>query len=289
MKKFIKKYFKGISWQNQYFSVIFYIIDIADGIVRKINGLGELPKYSIRIRSVGIESQFGGKVFAELGAVTADLLKDHARLEPESKILEIGCGRTAFALSKVLNDGNYIGMDINKKSLESCNTNPLFKKKNYKFDLIDIINPLYNPNGQLDAKNYKFPYPDESVDIIFMISVYTHMLPEEIQAYNREISRLLKPNGRCLFSTFIMDYGHTGGIDFPYDHGFYRLHQEKNPEKAVGYNQKFLVDDFASVGMKLFKEPMLGIWHKEEIDTPRVDFGQDVVVFAKNGKLSIDK
>ena len=66
------------------------------------------------------------------------------------------------------------------------------------------------------------------------------MLPDDITNYVKEISRMLRKQGKCFFSTFIMNYGFSGGINFPYSRGYYRLHQETNPEKAVGYNQDFL-------------------------------------------------
>lgn len=284
LQKGLRKRFKHVSWKNPYLNFVFHCIDIPDLIVRQINQLGHVPKYSVRVRSNGINNQFGGKQFAQTGEFIAQLLIDQALLVPESKIIEIGCGcgRTALALTKILHDGNYIGMDVDEISIDACKNNQLLKNKNFRLDWMDIYNPEYNPSGKVSAKSYKLPYPDQSAEIIFLISVFTHMLSDDVSHYISEISRILRPGGRCLFTTFLMDYGQEGKlIDFPYRHGYYCLHQESNPEKAVGYYRNFFEEAFASVGMSLLKTPLLGHWRSSSVEVPLIPFGQDVMIFTK--------
>ncbi len=284
VRKLLRKKFKDVSWRNPYLSFVFQGIDIPDFIVRKLNKLGHFPKYSVRVRSNGINNQFGGNQFAKTGKFIAKLLIDHAFLLPETQVIEIGCGccRTALALAEILNDGKYIGMDIDKVSINACRENHLIKTKYFCIDWMDIYNPEYNPQGTISAKSYKFHYPDQSAEIIFLISVFTHMLPSEVSHYISEISRILCPGGRCLFTTFIMDYGQEGKlIDFPYPHGDYCLHQESIPEKAVGYYQNFFEEAFDSVGMTLRETPLLGHWRSSAVEVPFIPFGQDVMIFTK--------
>jgi len=100
-----------------------------------------------------------------------------------------------------------------------------------------------------------------------------------------ETARLLRPGGRCLFSAFLMDYGYAGGIDFPHDHGFYRVHHEGLAEKAVGYNLSFFEETFAEHGMVLSKKPLIGGWRGEYNSVkPDTAFGQDILVFEKSMK-----
>jgi SAM-dependent methyltransferase len=292
IKKWLRKHFKGVSWKNQYLNFVFHCIDFPDLLVRQANELGHLPKYSVRVRSNGINSQFGGNQFAQNGKFIAQLLIEHALLVPESKVIEIGCGcgRTALALTQILDEGNYIGMDIDEISISACRENPLIKSKNFCLDWMDIYNPEYNSQGKISANSYKFPYPDESADLIFLISVFTHMLPNEVSHYISEISRILCPGGRCLFTTFIMDYGQEGKlIDFPYGHGYYRLHQESIPEKAVGYYRNFFEEAFALVGMSLLKTPLLGHWRSSPVESPFIPFGQDVMIFTKDKATEVSE
>lgn len=52
-------------------------------------------------------------------------------------------------------------------------------------------NLLYNPRGKLVAENFSFPFEDCTFDIIFVKSVFTHILPKEVDNYLKQITRLL--------------------------------------------------------------------------------------------------
>ena len=52
---------------------------------------------------------------------------------------------------------------------------------------------LYNPQGGLETARTPLPFPDASFDLISMISVTTHLGPEDVLHYAREIARLLAP------------------------------------------------------------------------------------------------
>ena len=279
----IKLSFQGISWRNRAFNVLFRCLDIPDWIVRLFRGLGYLPRFSIRIRSTGILEQFGGKKFAIRGSTIARLLTDNAGLKPHEKVMEIGCGcgATALPLTKVLKDGNYTGLDIDKISIKACKKNVLLKKSKFIFEWMDVYNTIYNPESTTIVQSYRFPYSDASADVIFLASVFTHMLPDDVSHYIREISRMLHPNGRCFFTTFLMDYGHEGYIDFPFDHGIYRLHKETLPEKAIGYYRQFFEENFGAVGMSIQDTPLLGLWRFSQPELPRISLNQDVMIFKK--------
>lgn len=285
LQKWLKKKFTGISWKNKYIKLIFHCIDIPDWITRQVNSLGNIPKYSIRVRSNGVQGQFGGKIFANSGKLITQLLSKHTNLKPQSKILEIGCGcgRIAFGLANILENGNYIGMDVDKLVIAECKKNSIFKKKDFVFQHMDVHNYVYNTKGEISADSFQFSYPDKNADIIILISVFTHMLPEDVAHYINEISRMLHPGGYCFFSTFLMDYGHQGRmLDFPYNHSYYRLHQEINPEKAVGYYQNFLSDSFTKAGISLLKDPILGRWRPATTNDSSDGFSQDIMIFIKD-------
>ena len=279
----IKLSFQGISWRNRAFNVLFQCLDIPDWIVRLFRGLGYLPRFSIRIRSTGILGQFGGKQFATRGNTIARLLADNAGLKPQDKVMEIGCGcgATALPLTKVLKDGHFTGLDIDKTSIKACEKNALLKKSKFVFEWMDVYNTIYNPESKTTAQSYRFPYPDASADVIFLASVFTHMLPDDVSHYIREISRMLRPGGRCFFTTFLMDYGHEGYIDFPFDQGIYRLHKETLPEKAIGYYRQFFDENFGAVNMSLLGTPLSGLWRFSQPELPRISLNQDVMIFKK--------
>src|SRR3954454_3335822 len=54
-----------------------------------------------------------------------------------------------------------------------------------------------------EGSEYVFPYPNATFDFVFLTSVFTHMLPTDMEHYVSEIVRVLKPNGRSL-CTFLL-------------------------------------------------------------------------------------
>ncbi|MBN1780133.1 class I SAM-dependent methyltransferase [bacterium] len=282
----LRRMIKGVTWKHPLIVAVLIILDPLDAVIRFFRGTGRLPRMSVRVRSTGIRNEFGGRQYHEAGQFFCRILKDLAGLRPESDVLEIGCGsgRAALALTDFLDRGTYTGMDIETVSLNACRRNRTLKRRGYRFDLMDIYSEEYNPGGRLKAEEYAFDYPDASFDVIFMTSVFTHMLPGAVSNYIAEIGRMLRPGGRCLFTTFVMDAGTEGyGIAFPYNHVDYCLFQEHFPEKAVGYFLHYLDREFGRVWCRRTGDPVLGPWRDVEtvIEYPKTDFAQDIVVYEK--------
>ena len=284
LKRILKKVMPGVSWQNPVLNILFKILDPIDFAVRKLNGLSYLPLYSIRVRSNGISRQFGGRNFYRFGLQLAEHLKTYANLNHQSRVLEVGCGcgRTAFALSAVLDNGGFDGLDIEKKSIESCQKNKLFNRKKFQFQFQDVQNNEYNPTGTSRADSYRFPYADNQFDVIFLVSVFTHMLTNDVKNYIAEISRMLKPGGVCMLTTFLMDKGRQSkAMSFPYkemDHYFYN---QTLPEAAVGYVSEFYITHFSSHGLVQIHDVLWGSWRNSSQVVSTSGFPQDIVFFQK--------
>lgn len=286
-KVFAKKIFKGVSWQHPIVNLILRLIDPCDYCVRVVCRRKNLPMYSIRVRSNGVTKQFGGKRFSRHGQYILNMLRDQAGLDSSSKVLEIGCGcgQAALALAQILDEGLYIGMDIERKSLDACRENKLLTNKKFQFDFLDVRNDEYNPAGKFSASTFAFPYPDSCFDVIFMISVITHMLPDDICNYVKEIRRMLKPDGHCLFSTFLVDYGRVfRGLSFPYQKDQYYYSNESVPEIAVGYKTDYFRREFAKRNMALAVEPLLGPWRGRSDIQCGSKYPQDVLVFCNTAQ-----
>ena len=284
MRALIKKFVKGVAWQNPYVNFILKFIDPVDFAVRKLNGNPDLPRYSVRVRSNGFNGQFGGRRFAENGLILKNLLVENAGVTESSDILEVGCGcgRTAIALSKFLTNGSYIGMDIEKKSLHACLECRALDLQNFQFDFLDVKNDEYNPEGVHAAKDYRFPYDDESFDTIFLVSVFTHMLTDDVKNYLKEYARMLRPGGTVFITTFLTDFGvENEGITFNYKSQDHHYQVKEMPEVAVGYESSFYDGILNGHGLVSKCAPIIGAWRTPSKLNYIGTFSQDIVVYEK--------
>jgi SAM-dependent methyltransferase len=166
-------------------------------------------------------------------------------LRPDQAVLEPGCGtgRMAEALTGHLSPaGTYDGFDVVAKAVRWCSEHISSKHPNFRFEHVDVFNRAYNPKGNLDPTGFTFPYPDESFDFVFLTSVFTHMLPPEVRHYLREIRRVLRPEGRCLATFFLLNEqsmaaARSGSASRRFEHegAGYRYDYARSPEAAIAY------------------------------------------------------
>jgi SAM-dependent methyltransferase len=128
-------------------------------------------------------------------------------LQPGGRVLDIGCGigRMARPLAGYLDaGGSYDGFDIHAEGIAWCE--PRYRDLvNFRFQLADIRNALYNPGGSVTASEYRFPYPDGAFDLVFATSVFTHLVAGDALHYLDEVARVLAPGGRTLLTFFVLD------------------------------------------------------------------------------------
>ncbi|MDQ1570840.1 MAG: hypothetical protein QOF79_1514, partial [Actinomycetota bacterium] len=194
---------------------------------------------------------FAGSVdgFRASGDTLVQHLIEFAGLAPATKILDIGSGmgRLAVPLTDYLSpSGSYDGLDIVESGVAWCNDHIASAHPNFHFHLADVFNKEYNPGGRFQASEYRFPYADESFDLVILISVFTHMLPADMEHYVSEIGRVLKPGGRCFATYFLvndesrrlMDTG-ASSLRLKHDLGTHWVVSTKVPELSVGYEETY--------------------------------------------------
>ena len=96
-------------------------------------------------------------------------------LKPTNHVLEIGCGfgRMAIPLTEFLDkEGSYNGLDIIIDGINWCKSNFTPRFRNFKFKHINVLNERYNKKGDVLAKDYTFPFMDNSIDFVFLTSVF---------------------------------------------------------------------------------------------------------------------
>lgn len=143
-----------------------------------------------------------------VGQRYVDYLSRLAGLKPDSDVLEIGagCGRNAaFMVQHAEQSASYTGFDIAQELLDWATENISPLHPHFKFIHQPIYHPLYNAAGTIGPLEYKFPAPDNSVDVVFAISIFTHFDPEVSEHYLREANRVLKPGGKLLTTWLVLD------------------------------------------------------------------------------------
>jgi len=195
---------------------------------------------------------------------------DLAGLQPSHRILDVGCGigRMAIPLTEYLSGGGaYYGIDIVKMGIDWCNKKITHKYPNFQFVHSNIYNKLYNPKGTLKAREYVFPFETESFDFVFLTSVFTHMLTNDMENYLKEISRVVKKDGTCLITFFLLnEESHAlmrqcrSRLDFKYQLDGCMSSDEAVPESAIAFEQTYVHSVFKKHGFQIQEPIHFGSW-----------------------------
>ena len=263
----------------------FFMSDVKEKLTVRKSEFTEFNPPNRLKRMVG-----GEKGFKDLGEEFLRYFVDICGLKPNERILDVGCGvgRIACALTTYLNqEGSYEGFDIIPEAIDWDNKMITPKFPNFHFQLVDIYNKNYNPKGKYCAWEFKFPYEAESFDFVFLASVFTHMLPKDMEGYLSEVARVLKPNGRCLITFFLLNpesikliESKSGILDFQYQLEGYRTVSRKVPECAIAYDEATIRALYERYGLFITQPIHYGSWsgRKSYLST------QDIIVVVKKAK-----
>lgn len=135
------------------------------------------------------------------------LLAPEWRINPDSRVLDFGCGAGRLAIGIIRNIGsvNYLGIDVRPECIEWCQKEITRRYPSFRFELSTAANERYNPNGTRSDLPPRLPLPDRAVDAIFLHSVFTHMRSADIVNTLREFSRVLTENGYLCLTAFLGD------------------------------------------------------------------------------------
>jgi SAM-dependent methyltransferase len=124
-------------------------------------------------------------------------------LQPDSTVLEVGCGcgRNARSLLRHPFVSRYTGFDVIAQNIAWCNQflAPLAKAEAC-FLHYDVFSAEYNPVARIRGEGVVFPCEDGSTDLVFANSVFTHLLESDARHYLAEIGRVLGRQGHALLS-----------------------------------------------------------------------------------------
>lgn len=225
-----------------------------------------LPPYWLH--SVG-GSPFDLKDFKAIGEEFFKIFVTIGQLQPYERVLDVGSGtgRMARPLTKYLTTGSYEGFDIVAASVKWCRRTYARRHPNFHFSFSDIYNRHYNPFGKCKACEYRFPFDDSTFDFVFLTSVFTHMLPQDMENYFAEIVRILKPGGRCLITYFLLNteslellVAKVSHRTFNYDLPGCHVENADVPETAVAYDESVIRSLCSKYDLNLLEPIYFGSW-----------------------------
>ena len=212
----------------------------------------------------------GSGDFKQVGRDFCNYLVQCAALKPEHKVLEIGAGwgRMAVGLTSYLKPpGSYDGIEIIRDAVGWCANEITSRYPHFRFHHADVKNPYSNPDGAGHASQYRVPFDDASFDLIFLTSVFSHMPPNEIDAYLGEISRVLKPNGRTVITYFVLDDYARRQIakrraSQPFYHEFdgYLSTSRDTPENTIAIPEQTIRDLYRKHSLEIDQPIVRGSW-----------------------------
>jgi ubiquinone/menaquinone biosynthesis C-methylase UbiE len=210
---------------------------------------------------------------------------DLGGLRPEHRVLEVGCGigRMARPLTKYLTIGSYEGIDIVPKGIRWCQQQISGRYPKFHFQLADIHSVMYNPQGRQQASQYRFPFGDNEFDFVFLTSVFTHMMKQDVEQYLREIARTLRPNGVCLSTFFLLNENTLklmnaglSSLRFRFLRAGCHIDDEHNPDNAVAFEEQCVHSMLQEVGLTA-ESVKYGAWPGR----PRYLSYQDILIVRR--------
>ena len=124
-----------------------------------------------------------GGEFEAIGILELETLK-YFGLKEDAYVIDVGCGsgRLAKPLSRYLT-GRYLGIDIIPELVEYAQR--IVARSDWQFEV---------------GQGLSIPEKDGAADVVCFFSVFTHLLHEQSYVYLQEAKRVLKPEGKIVFS-----------------------------------------------------------------------------------------
>jgi SAM-dependent methyltransferase len=239
------------------------------------------PEYMLSILNLGPADEF-----RRVGQKYLGYLKELCELKPDHSVLDIGCGlgRVSIPLAAYLTQqARYEGFDVVAGVVEWCQKaiTPRFSRFNFQF--ADVINGEFNPRGQRRASEFDFPFEDQEFDVVYAGFTFSHMLPDDLENYISETSRVLRKGGRFLATFYLLDEVSRASIrrgtalhPFLHERESFSSEREDVPEARLAHEEKFVLSLYERHRLRLRCPIRYGRWsgRGSSVDDP----GPDLVV-----------
>ena len=117
------------------------------------------------------------------GQLAYEAIVAHAPLQESHDVLEFGCGCGRIARHWQNFNGSFVGSDLDEPAVRWCRRNLSFAR----FKVNGLEPPLI--------------FGDESFDLVYAISVFSHLTAPLQIGWRNELRRVLRPGGLLLLTT----------------------------------------------------------------------------------------
>ncbi|MHC5112814.1 MAG: class I SAM-dependent methyltransferase [Planctomycetota bacterium] len=239
--------------------LLMWPLDLLDAVLCRLLGDRLLPPNRLRVR-VGVNNRI---LFNQL----------HHRGQPvnfwidtigggyaglDSDILDVGCGCGRFAAVLAGHPhwssayrGRYTGIDVDREMIDWNRAH--FPPEQFHFICAADYSSVYNPDAPRDAdpQDLRWPLDDETQDFAYSVSLFTHLLADDLERICRETYRVLRPGGLMQMTVFCREHVATGGRwTFRHQRGAAWVENERYPEAAVAYDEAYLTGLCTKLGFE---------------------------------------
>jgi SAM-dependent methyltransferase len=208
-------------------------------------------------------------------------------LRRHHSVLDVGCGHGRMMrelLAYLAPTARYDGVDVRGNIIEKLTRGFSVRYPHFNFHHANIYNKSYNPGATVTAREYVYPFEDGTFDFVFLLSIFTHLFPADMDHYLAEISRVLKKGRRCAITYFLLNDEsirliESGAIRKTFRHRgeHFRFEDEDVPERAVAVDEEFVRQMYRRHGLKIIEPIYYGKWCRRRGPEMR----QDMVVAVK--------
>lgn len=226
---------------------------------------GNLPPQPFRVMH-----NVGGGDYHQIGQYFAHRIAERTGLAADWSLLDIGCGTGRIAaplIEKLGCEGLYTGFDLSAAAIDWAQKHIARDRAGVQFVRADLSNTEYNKDGAARASEYRFPAEDESVDLCFAISLFTHLKAGDAIHYLEECGRVLRPGGKAFLTAFIMTLETQAQIEQGASRmRFQRLDANcyttdlKTPEHATAFDRSDFINWAERAGLTLSGDIKPGAW-----------------------------
>lgn len=175
-----------------------------------------------------------------------EVVQKYKAFTAHTQFLDFGCGQGRIAngirhLKLPLE--RYQGVDTHELSINWCNKWLTKYGSAYQFTHVAAYNARYNKQ----AKNLAtLPFESDRFDLVFLNSVFSHMIDSDIEFYLDEFSRLMKPHA-ILYVTAFVEENVPEMVENPEDY----ISENHGALFRVRYEKSYFLDKFTARGFTI--------------------------------------